>query len=320
MWMLHLADPRQDEHRPGSVRDEVGQTLLEMLPWGASLLIHVALVLLAVFVVWSQVVAPLEEEQIIPVVRLGEPGAAPLQNQLQPVDRPRTRRSIPRPEPPAPTRTMDPSTAMLDLEALAPEDPFGQEDPAAQTQTSFYGARGNARRIVFLIDASGSIIEALPWVIQELSRTIAQLSPQQSFTVIFFQQNRAVEVPPPGLKRATAQNKSRVIEWIDPASHNVTPEGRGNPLKAIELALRYNPQLLFILSDDITGRGRFEVDQRQLIRDVLAANRSNTKINTIQFLYPDPLTEVGLKGTLELIAERTGGVYRFVDEQDLYLQ
>jgi hypothetical protein len=51
---------------------------------------------------------------------------------------------------------------------------------------------------------------------------------------------------------------------------------------------------------------------------VQRANSGNTKINTIQFLYPDPLAQVpGKQGTLEQISEMTGGIYKFVDASDL---
>ncbi len=47
---------------------------------------------------------------------------------------------------------------------------------------------------------------------------------------------------------------------------------------------------------------------------------AGTKINTIQFLYPDTLTQAGLKGTLEMIANQSGGVYKFLDGKELGIQ
>ena len=96
---------------------------------------------------------------------------------------------------------------------------------------------------------------------------------------------------------------------------------QANPVKAIRQALSYKPELMFILSDNITGSGIFETDQRWLLDQIKEADRGiGTKINTIQFLYPDRLTRAGLKGTLELIADETGGVYEFYDGKKLGIQ
>jgi hypothetical protein len=189
-------------------------------------------------------------------------------------------------------------------------------------KVSFAGTGGNAYRLIYLIDASGSLIDTLPFVINELKRSITELSEKQQFTVIFFQGDEAVEVPVPqrGLKPATADVKQKVIQWIDPSAGNIVPQGLSNPVKALKLALQYKPQLLFILSDNITGKGRYEVDQRRLLEDIERTNTANTKINTIQFLYPDPLTKVGMKGTLELIAANSGGTYKFLDGRELGIQ
>lgn len=84
--------------------------------------------------------------------------------------------------------------------------------------------------------------------------------------------------------------------------------------------LAYKPQLLFILSDNITGLGQWETNQDSLIAAVQHANVGGTKINTIQFLYDDPLARLGKHRTLELVADRTGGRFRFVDARALGLE
>jgi len=144
------------------------------------------------------------------------------------------------------------------------------------------------------------------------------LNEAQAFTVIFFQGDKAIEAPPRGLKKATPQTKQRVMEWIDPISGNIIPAGGDtDPVPALKQALRYKPQLLFMLSDNITGRGKYELIQKSFIAEVNKANVAATKINTIQFLYPDPLTRYGFKGTLELVAGESGGIYKFVDGREL---
>lgn len=160
----------------------------------------------------------------------------------------------------------------------------------------------------------------MPFVINEIKRSVSELADQQSFTVIFFQGDDVIEVPPKGLKKATSDIKQQVINWVDMSSGNIVPHGSSNPVKAIARALRYKPQLVFLLSDNITGRGQYEMNQKRLLDEIKKANTAHTKINTIQFLYPDLLSAVGLKPTMELISDSTGGIYKFVDGRELGIQ
>ena len=47
------------------------------------------------------------------------------------------------------------------------------------------------------------------------------------------------------------------------------------------------------------------------------ANVSGARFHTIQVRQADPLASSQRRGTLELIASRTGGVYRFVPDEAL---
>ncbi len=117
----------------------------------------------------------------------------------------------------------------------------------------------NAKHIVYVIDASGSMIPTLPIVIGELSRSLSALSDRQSFAIIFFRRNAALMVPPAGrLPTATPEARRLALAWID---ENVVPAGRSNPLAAIEKALGLEPDVIFLLSENITGSGEFEIDQ-----------------------------------------------------------
>lgn len=336
--MLRLAEPRSPrppEAEPrASVGDEANAVVAGLMPWVISILLHAGLAVIALFALWSTMVDDDAEEIIVPMVELSETPGAPLEMRAEQRvrDRATDRREIVQDEP-----ADAESELAMDAEAGADaglvgvagdagagaESPFGTEVASgAEFRTSFMGARGgNVRRVAFLIDASGSLIDTFPFVIEHLTRTINNLSERQEFTVIFFQGNDVIEVPVPrrGLRSATGENKQRVIEWIDPASHNIVPRGLANPIPALELALRYRPDAIFLLSDNITGRGPYAVDQRQLLNAIRRANQGGTNISTIQFLYEDDLARLGLKGTMELIAEEHAGDYVFVDERRLGL-
>lgn len=328
MAWLRLADAAlapPAERSPAEANRE--DPLITFLPWVISFLLHAGLVLLAIFIVWTVQKKEEEDKIIIPIARLGVAPRAPLKMEslrsLSSTNTPsRMQRSLLQQGDTAPPSVLSAKITADELSLgeveTMQQSPFDSGIRAgAGLEAKFYGTGGNARRLIYLVDASGSLIDTLPYVINELKRSIGELSDRQSFTVIFFQGEDAIEVPPPGLKQATLENKQRVIRWIDGDSGNISPRGLSNPVKALRLALRYKPELLFILSDNITGQGRYEVDQQRLIADVERENKGGTKINTIQFLYRDPLEKYGLKPTLEVISERSGGIYKFLDDREL---
>jgi hypothetical protein len=187
-------------------------------------------------------------------------------------------------------------------------------DPASSTASAGNPSRPATDfspfgRIIFLVDASGSLIDTLPRVVAELGASIGQLDEHQFFTVIFFQHNAAIEVPPRGLKAASPKMKEQTIDWIDPDTGHILPSGSSNPVNALKVAMGYAPDLVCIFSDRITGKGPGEIDRDQLLGLLRELNPSRyTIFNTVQFFYPDP------QETLKTIALEYGGVYRFVRE------
>lgn len=299
------------------------------LPWTVSILLHVGLVLVALFVVWSTVMAQQEEKIVIPTARLSATPGAPLQ--IKPTPRlkadPIARRTVSplRDKTPVQLLSQPQSDATLVgvLGASGDANPFEATiSGGGELRAQFLGSGGNARRIAFVIDASGSLIDTLPFVIRELKRSINQLSPRQQFTVIFYQGDDVIEVKPEGIdsKRATAAIKQRVIEQLAEDKYIVTPKYSSNPVRALRKALSYRPQLIFLLSDAITGAGTYEIDQARLLDEIERVNRMGTKINTLQFLQEDPLIQAGLRGTMELIAEQSGGVYKYVSKAELNIE
>lgn len=297
----------------------------DVTAWTISAVLHALLALLALVLVWSVVVERPDQREIIPIAFLSPDPGAPLTTPTQkPLERPRSMQ-----------RQLDPPQRQLEREVprtpgqrkllasrptLSTLSMLSRSTSSSPLTATFYGTGGNARRIAYIVDASGSLIDTLDFVLQELRRSISQLSDQQEFTVLFFQNNQILEAPPAGWKRANAQHKRRVFDWISPEAGHIRAMGGTSPVPAIQQALRYRPELVFLLSDNITGRGRYEVNQQKLLDQVAQLNQGRTKFNTIQFVYPDPLAQRGMRGTLELIAEQTGGVYRFVTGRELDIE
>ena len=273
------------------------------LPFAISVGIHVGLVVGAIFAVWTTIVVVTDHETIVPNIELGQRPGAPLkQSKAKSIESQAltSKRTIA--EVDSVQSTLSPQP-MIDMPlvgmagGMSKMNPFAADvSGGAEFKASFFGSAGNARTIVFVVDASGSLIDTLPFVLRELQKSIRKLSDRQNFTVIFFQGSRAFEVPPRGLKQGTATLKQEVIEWIDPEAHHVEPGEQTNPLKALGMALGYKPDLVFLLSDNITGQGRYEVDQKHLISEIERTNHRGTRINTIQFLYQDTLESEGRPG------------------------
>ncbi|MEM9913990.1 MAG: FHA domain-containing protein [Planctomycetota bacterium] len=168
---------------------------------------------------------------------------------------------------------------------------------------------GPARRIVFVIDASGSMVDsmnqgALSWLEQRLDT----LTDRDRFAVLFFRSGEVIEVPPAGLTLADSLSRERVLAWADPDTGNVRPRGKSEPMNALQQAQQYDPTDIFILSDDKFGeRGNSAAINVGDIERLLGTGPA--VVHTVQFFYPNPDNR-----TLQAIAQRLGGTYEFVEE------
>ena len=70
-------DQEEEEEEKAAVGEEINVMLLSLLPWGISILFHVGLIILAIFVVWTTSRVE-KEEVIIPIARLSPTPGAPL--------------------------------------------------------------------------------------------------------------------------------------------------------------------------------------------------------------------------------------------------
>ena len=179
-----------------------------------------------------------------------------------------------------------------------------------------YGAPGGSR-IVYLIDASGSQVDTLPFVQQAVQKALRTLRPEQSYTVIFFNGKAVTEAAPVGMNAATPAAVTETDRFIDPQAGRIVAAGRADARGAIRRALAYQPDTVVLLSDGLTGRRDPLGDRAGLLALIDTANVSGARFHTLQVRQPDPLATPQRRGTLELIASRTGGVYRFVSDANL---
>jgi len=323
-----VTDPLEERLAQLGAESPALHRLRELLPWVLSPLIHVLLILVGFVITWS-VVAQRDEEHVEIVADLYAQSFDPLAKmEPQPEhESPRLADTLipsdiiePTPIDESMLTEIDPLQTFSDARAMSSLAEFAPR--AAEGSASFVGLKAtNARRIVYVIDASGSMLRSLKYVIDELARSLEGLTQRQSYAIVFYQRAEATVVPPAGqLVRADSDAKRRSLEWIN--AGNVFPQGSSNPLAAIETALKLKPDAIFLLSDNITGGGQFEIDQSDLL-DMLdrlnpvdrTTGKRTVQINCIQFLDPDPLN------TLKIIADMHGGEngYRFLDRAELGL-
>lgn len=302
-----------------------------VVPWLVSIGVHVGLVVLGLAVTWTVLLVDERDgpERITADFEMLEyrPVTATSVTTLEAVVAAPTPVAVVPPMP-IPEAIVDGST--LDLDALLgspelPEEllPTGVE---GMPVIEFAGVRAtNARRIVYVVDASGSMVTFLQIVLDELFRSLEQLDERQQFAIIFYNR-RITEVPPRGrLQKATSAARRRAIEWINTGDH-VLPGPESNPVAALERAFDLHPEVIFLLSDSITGSGAHEVEQASLLASLDALNpirdartgRRDVLIRCVQFLG-EPEDEVG---TMRRIAQEHGGAdgYTVYDRKAMGLE
>lgn len=313
---------------------------LKIGPWALSILLHAALVALALMWVWRE--KPQTSRQpVIPTATLsamtGGPAIAPdhkLTDAMPAVDMD----SLMQPQfdqlPGLDTQSGIPAmdTASLLAPVMSPVEvtqtkrvtvtrtnPFAGIMPhALEPVAAFFGVAGNAQNVVYVVDASGSLVDTLPYVLVELRRSILRLAEQQRFTVLFFQGNDLLEIPPTGLRQATAINQQRATQWISPDAGHLFAKGRSNPLPALQKALGYEPDIVFLLTDNLAAQQSGVTDDKTLLKQIHQANTGKAAIHTIQFLYKDVTGEqTDTVPLLKQLAQQNDGQYTFVDAKDL---
>ncbi len=297
----------RDESEIESEEDSSHGDVATPLAWSGSIVLHLAILVIASLITWSFVGTPDDR----PIVVVSSPDAVPTFESVTSVT---TLPSESSSMGGAPTISASQPVEAADLADLlvAADDLMSQSTVLAATPgagetpgVSFGGvAAPAATRIVFVVDASGSMIGAFRAVIAEVERTLRQLDSRQSFTVLLFQGDLVLSPSTlkGGLRPATPAAVDSVVEWMREAN----PKNKSNPSKALREAFSLDPQVVYLVSTDITGTGSYEVDREELFSLLEKLNprrsdgRRDTLVRCIQLLNEDRL------GTLREIARRHG--------------
>jgi len=146
--------------------------------------------------------------------------------------------------------------------------------------TSFIGIGATGTRFVYVIDRSSSMSQdkALQAAKLELLASLQQLDETQQFQVIFYNQNVFTLDTRGGrfdVFRGTDAHRLRVTEQI----RDVTPSEGTAHLPAILEGLKFNPDVLFLLTD---GAAESVLDKKDL-DTIRRHNRGGTRIHCIEF-------------------------------------
>lgn len=310
------------------------------LPWGVSLSLHLALIVAAAFIVWR--VRPGHNDSPPMVVSFDEPAiapamAAPPAPQSEPATAKGTiARLLSPPSDAQPTQApavaaLPPPPALVLPTPVEPAPSVLETGEPLKVEFSGLGA-SDARDIVYVVDASGSMITSMADVLVELERSIDKLHPSQRFQVLLFHTppDRSARQPgyewlslPAGLRKpvlidATRANKRAVYNWLGA----IQPRLRSNPLPALEAALKLKPDAVFLLSSGATDPALLGMSPDQILDRLDRLNpisrdgRRRVVIRSIQVLEEDPLA------LLKRIARAHGGQsgYKFISADDLAAQ
>jgi hypothetical protein len=289
--------------------------MAEYIPtWGTSVALHMAVVLLAMFVAWEKVSPP----EFLPIPRIRPETTQPKLLVQKRYDtnamdlRPKTNNKMKPREGTfvfLPVESEIPGIADFDKRntivpiGIAGGPIGGSPEDIGGGSILFPPLRGigtqGAAKVVYLVDRSGSMTDSLDIVKMELKRSIGELEDAAEFHLIFYSTGPAVEMPTRRLVHATERNKELAFEFID----QVVAGNGTDPSQAIDRAFAVKPDLIYLLTD-----GEFD----RAIVDLVKRRNADGKVRvyTIGFLYHHD--EV-----LRDIARQNGGEYKFISEAAL---
>jgi hypothetical protein len=179
-------------------------------------------------------------------------------------------------------------------------------------QTSLFGVNDSGKTFVYLIDRSSSMEDygALRAAKSELLSSLQRLTEVQQFQVIFY----STEPFPLATREArfkmffgTDAQRQLVSEQI----RSVPAEGGTRHMEAIMEAMKFNADVIFLLTDGATpGLKKADLDS------IKARNRSGTRIHCIEFgTGPQPVTPDGapIGNFLMKLSQQNDGQYTYRD-------
>lgn len=190
----------------------------------------------------------------------------------------------------------------IDTAGDGPGDGNGRGDGSG---TSFFGLEAAGNKFVFVVDASGSMRRPfegpgktlLGRVKLEILRCVTQMSPDQEFFIVFFNDD-AIPMPATELVPASPAAQKRYLYWMAEAKAG----GNTEPEAALRIALQLQPDVIYFLTD-----GAFKY---RVIEHVREMNRGRVTVHTVSFGGDERATDF-----MQQIASQNGGTYHYVSPE-----
>jgi hypothetical protein len=178
-------------------------------------------------------------------------------------------------------------------------------------QGPVFGKGGNARKIVFVCDATGTMINKMSVLKRELTTTVGGLKNGiQSYKIVFYTDaGTVITEKKDGLIVCSTENKKATFDWLT----DVTPQGTTDPVPALQAAFKLQPDLIYFLSDGEFNNLR---SYDKVLAEVVALSKAangRIKVNTILFETIEPDAEK----VMQQMSAETGGVFNKVRLSEL---
>jgi len=177
--------------------------------------------------------------------------------------------------------------------------------PAASqpTNVEFMGVGGRAASVVFVCDASGSMLNKFDTLRRQLSKAITALAPEQRFGIVLMQEEGSAALNA-SLLPALPENVGLVDDFVVVSRFRAETD----PIPAIEAAFSMRPELIYLLTD---GDFRDSAAVVRRIRELVKDDR--IRINTIAFVGEGD-KDTDFLTVLKQVAAESRGTYARVNE------
>lgn len=211
------------------------------------------------------------------------------------------------------------------MRAIAATAPTCDEDEllaAAKARAAFlnakdgpayciFGEATDAKRVVFVLDTGGSMINQMALAKVEVSKAIARLGPGQSFNLIADQGEPEAETADRhALLPGTPDGKRRGYRFLEDivCLHRL----RSDPMPPVRSALRFKPDVVYVLTDGFEYDNESRTAVAALYECARALRRDRAKLHVI-FLHHG-FDTLGVDA-LTTLARESGGVVDVVTEE-----
>ncbi len=165
---------------------------------------------------------------------------------------------------------------------------------------AFFGQKSNGQSVVYVVDCSSSMnvrhtsaATRFHRLKLELLNSVASMKPNQSFYIIFFN-DQPIPMPARSLQPARPAQQRQYLEWMARMRAN----GLTDPLGSMQLALRLKPDVIYFLTD-----GNFHLKTARALSRI---RQPRSVIHTITF------GEREAEPLMKSIAVANRGTYRFI--------